>query len=611
VSSDGLIFVADRPKSPLIVFDGDCAFCNQWVSRWKGITGDRVGYRPAQDVGERYPEIGPKRFAEKVWLIEPDGRATGGAGAILRLYGLAGEKPLLRWAYEESPLFAAAAEWAYGLVARHRKAAATITRCLWGDFAQRPQYRGMRSILLRGMGAVYLMAFWSLAVQVDGLVGRRGILPVGTYLAEMKSLLGTQAYWEFPSLCWFDSSDRFLHFLCYGGIALGALLMAGILPGLCATLLWGFYLSLVIAGQDYLMFQWDALLLEAGLLAILFAPWRPWLERGGRAPSHFVVWLFRWLVFRLIFLSGVVKLSSGDRTWKAWQAMKYHYETQPLPTSTSWYMHQLPTWFHSLSVGFVFWAELLAPVLVFAPRRLRKAGFWTFVLLQILIAATGNYGFFNILTVVLCFSLTEDRDWGVHAAVGPSPHRTNWIYGAMLTIVGPVIVLVTTMEGIDRSSLEVVFPASFERLRRAVAPLHSTNSYGLFAIMTKERPEIIVEGSRDGETWIPYHFRWKPGELDRRPRFTTPHMPRLDWQMWFAALTYDCRTQPWFLRFEQQLLRGSPEVLALLRQNPFPELPPRYIRARLYNYHFTKRGAKDWWIRDETGLYCPPIMLRK
>ena len=171
--------------------------------------------------------------------------------------------------------------------------------------------------------------------------------------------------------------------------------------------------------------------------------------------------------------------------------------------------------------------------------------------------------------------------------------------------------VVTTMEGLDRAGWTVAVLGPFEPLRNGVAPFLSMVAYGLFAVMTTDRPEITVEGSRDGVTWVPYDFRWKPGEVRRRPRFTTPHMPRLDWQMWFAAFSRDCRSQPWFLAFEQRLLEGSPAVLGLLRGNPFREGPPRYVRARLVRYRFTDRGAQAWWQRDELGIYCPPSGLSR
>ena len=478
-------------------------------------------------------------------------------------------------------------------------------RWLRGSDDRRPSYRRTRSIFLRGMGVVYLAAFWSLAVQVDGLIGSRGIAPVGEFLDRAGRILGEDRYWKVPTLFWLGASDQALHAVCWGGVVVSVLLIAGILAGECLVLLWLAYLSLVNVGQPFLWYQWDMLLLEAGLLAILLAPWGLRLDRAARGPLVGAIWLVRWLVFRLMFISGVVKLASGDPTWSSSQAKRYHYETQPLPTWTSWYMHQFPAWFQRASVGFLFWAELVAPFLVFGPRRVRMVGFFSIVLLQALIAATGNYGFFNLLTIVLCLTLVEDRDWGKKddEAALASPgvwHRSGFIGMAAL------IVMVTTMEAVDRSGLTIVFPAPLEEVRRWVSPWHSMNSYGLFAVMTTDRPEIELEGSEDGEHWKPYAFRWKPGDVDRPPRFATPHLPRLDWQMWFAALSGDCRKQPWFLAFEERLLEGSPGVQGLLRDNPFPDRPPRLLRARLYRYHFTGQGERAWWrSQGRDGVVLP------
>ncbi len=501
---------------------------------------------------------------------------------------------------------------------------------LWhwkGDESQRPTYRQTRSVFLRGLGLVYVSAFGSMAVQVDGLIGSRGVLPAADYLERARQVLGPAVYWRLPTLLWLDSSDRVLHALCWGGLLLATLLFAGFLPGVCTFLLWLFYLSIVVAGQDFLGFQWDSLLLEAGLLAVLMAPWRLRLGRATDFPWAFTVWLVRWLLFRLVFLSGVVKLASRDPAWSGWNALEFHYETQPLPTWTSWYIHQMPPWFHWLSVGFMFYAELVAPFFIFGPRPIRRVGFASLVLLQLLIAGTGNYGFFNLLSVVLCLTVLDDQDWewlrkiasarrkpieseveDVSESSGAGGHWSmprRVVAGAM----GAILFVVTTVEMLERISPGIVSPHGLIVLSQWIEPLRSTNSYGLFAVMTTERPEIIVEGSEDGTSWKPYQFRWKPGELDRRPRFTTPHMPRLDWQLWFAALARDCRMQPWFLRFERKLLQGSPEVLSLLGENPFPNRPPRFVRARLELYAFTRWGSADWWTRQDQGIFCPPLEL--
>jgi len=512
-----------------------------------------------------------------------------------------------------------------------------------GSESRRPRYRWVRSVFLRGLGLVYLAAFGSMAAQVDGLIGSRGISPAAEYLARAGRVLGLgpATYWRLPTLCWLSASDWALHALCWGGVALSVALIVGLLPGLCTLLLWLFYLSIVVVGQEFLSYQWDSLLLEAGLLAVLLAPWGVRLGRAADEPWAFAIWLVRWLVFRLVFLSGVVKLASHDPAWSDWMALEYHYQTQPLPVWTSWYIHQMPAWFHRSSVGFMFFAELVAPFFMVGPRPIRLAGFASMVLLQVLIAGTGNYGFFNLLTVVLCLTLLDDQDgeWLQRVCRHPrqrwqwlwrrapdrripiadrsteevepgGPGRSwSWPRRMVAGVLGGVSIAVTLGQTVESLAPEPVVPAELISLVRWVGPLRSFNSYGLFAVMTTKRPEIVVEASDDGVRWKPYRFRWKPCELNREPRFTTPHLPRLDWQMWFAALGGDCRSQPWFLRFQHRLLEGEPQVLGLLRENPFPARPPRYVRARLYSYKFSGWGSVDWWVREDQGLFCPPLAL--
>jgi len=597
---------AARSERPVLVYDDKRPLWPLWVERWREIAGPRVEFKPRSEAAGTFPDLPPGPLS----LVETDGRTTSGAGAVLRIYALSGEKRVLEWLYRHVSLLQALLDGLFGFAANHHRAAARLTRLLWGRAPYRPRYRRMRSIFLRALALTFLAAFWSVVVQVDGLISSKGILPVGEYLDQIESVLGRSAYRQFPTLLWLDRSDRCLHFLCWGGMALAACAAAGILPALCLLALWVFYLSLMIGGQEFLSFQWDILLLEAGLLGVLFSPWVVWLPRAKGEPSRGAVWLIRWLVFRLMLESGLVKLASGDPTWHTWEALFYHYETQPLPTWTSWYMHQLPHGFHSASTGAMFYAELVAPFFVFGPRRVRMLGFWSIVLLQVLIAATGNYGCFNLLTIVLCLALVEDRDWGRKEFGPTAPARWGMLRKVVVGTVGAVIVLVTTEHGLARVGWPSLFPAELDELQRAVEPFHSMNSYGLFAVMTTERPEIVVEGSDDGSSWRPYVFRWKPQDLDAPPRFTTPHMPRLDWQMWFAALARDCRRAPWFLAFEKRLLEGSPEVLGLLKTNPFPDHPPRFLRARLFLYHFTRKPGSAWWQREELDPYCPPVSLR-
>ena len=323
-----------------------------------------------------------------------------------------------------------------------------------------------------------------------------------------------------------------------------------------------------------------------------------------------VLWLLRWLVFRIMFLSGVVKLTSGDPTWRAWEALRYHYETQPLPTWTSWYLHQAPGWFHAASMGFMFWAELIAPFFVFGPRRVRMVGFWSLVLLQVLIAATGNYGFFNLLSIVLCLTLVEDRDWGRRYADGDALPPRRWWHRAVLATAGVIIVAVTTMEGLDRAGSTIVYPAPLEAVRRWVAPFHSMNSYGLFAVMTTERPEIDRPGKR------------RRGQLEVRIRSGGSRA------IWAVGRGSALRTCPgWTGRCGSRRspatagprAGSSPSSAGCSKARPkcsgscgrirSPSKPPRYVRARLFLYRFTGRGAEAWWQREDVGMFCPPAEL--
>jgi hypothetical protein len=397
-----------------------------------------------------------------------------------------------------------------------------------------------------------------------------------------------------------------------------------------------FYLSLSVVCEIFLSYQWDALLLETGFLAIFFAPFQlvPRLSRE-RQPSRLMLWMLRWLLFRLMFSSGVVKLASGDLTWHNLTALTVHYETQPLPTWIGWYAHQLPGWFQRFSCGAMFAIELALPFLILAPRRLRFVACGSFVMLMALISVTGNYCFFNWLTIALCVLLLDDAailSWcrgasvkrrasdAVTTALHRSAATTVWLRWRFWAIapVAAAILLVTIVQQFRVSRIRVRWPApvlrAYMHTYQSIAPFRSVNTYGLFAVMTTSRAEIVIEGSDDGLTWKTYEFKYKPGELTRRPRFVAPHQPRVDWQMWFAALG-SYQGNPWFINFCVRLLQGQPEVLALLRTNPFPGTPPRYIRAMMYDYSFTDLATRwatgAWWRRELRGLYCPVLSLRE
>jgi hypothetical protein len=529
-------------------------------------------------------------------------------------------------------------------------------------------YTLTRWLFLRALALIYLFAFGSLSTQITGLIGEHGILPVSNYFRAIHDYYGAESFQRFPTLVWFNSSDANIQFLTIAGMLLSVLLLLDIAPLLVTGLLWGLYLSLVTAGQVFLRFQWDILLLETGFLAIFLAPPHIVPRLSQRSPSVIIIWLFRWLIFRLMFSSGVVKLASGDPTWRSLSALSCHYFTQPLPTPVAWYMQQLPPAFQQISTLAVFMVELVIPFFIFGPRHLRLIAAGAIVSFQLMIALTGNYTFFNWLTIALCVPLLDDvflrrllpakLDTRFNDAVGelrimhadpslnPSPstgrdfflsslagggragdggkissptvpfnmvssHQTVFTRFVMIVLATMIIPLgLMNVPGVLARQLPI--PQPVRELTARLAPFRVVNGYGLFAVMTTTRPEIIVEGSNDGEVWQPYEFRYKPGDVQRPPPWVAPHQPRLDWQMWFAALGPHDQS-PWFAAFMTRLLEGAPEVLALLDDNPFPNAPPRYVRALIYDYRFStfveRNESGTWWIRRLDGEYFPMITI--
>lgn len=505
---------------------------------------------------------------------------------------------------------------------------------------ERDTYACAQWLFLRALGLVYFLAFVSLGLEIHGLVGSRGILPVSAYLQSLTdSLPPDMAVAVAPSLVWFNSSDGFLSLLCWGGAlaGLGVFLSVATTPLLVVA--WLFYLSLVNVGQDFLSFQWDILLLEAGFLAIFWSPWQllgpPWKGKLVLEPEPLTfkvgLYLFRWLLFRLMFLSGTCKLLSGDPAWRNFTALKYHYLTQPLPTPLAWLAERLPDWVQSFSVAAVFFIEIMVPLLFFMPRRLRLAGAALTALLQVLILLTGNYTFFNLLTLALCIPLLDDR---VLTAVLPKKLRASiigmpaaennaqtklgnvklMVRRATVSILAAMVGLATLSQmssllpGVNFRDL----PMATRRLFFGAQSLHIVNSYGLFAVMTTSRLEIQVEGSDDGVNWLPYVFKYKPGPLNRPPPIVAPMQPRLDWQMWFAALG-SVEDNPWFFKFAERLLQASPEVVQLLKTDPFHGSSPKYLRAQLYDYRFATlpelQKTGNWWTRTPAGSYLQPVTL--
>ncbi|XP_077120447.1 lipase maturation factor 2 [Ranitomeya variabilis] len=578
------------------------------------------------------------------------------------------------------------------------------------------EQRQVRNTFLWGLSGIYLCAFLSLYTQVPGLYGREGILPAGKMLRFTGKDLWEQLK-DSPTLLWLGpqlglDTEQGIELLCILGavLSLGALLFNCFRDSLIFLLLWILYLSLYQVGQVFLYFQWDSLLLETGFLAILVAPMRALRSKMNVWSAHdgITFWLTRWLLFRLMFASGVVKLTSRCPTWWGLTALTYHYETQCIPTPAAWYAHQLPVWFQKLSVVATYVIEIGVPWLFFLPsRRLRLFSFYAQVLLQVLIILTGNYNFFNLLTVVLCFSLLDDQ----HLRSGPKGRKGRrfslqsfvvcfdllafgllgfwtvkhfdlqinlekyhvesktaftyhdflqwlrtlifpsiWLAGASLgweilkgmyrsasvrgffwkllstiqwavfsvATVGMFAISLVPYTYIEVESNGQLWP-SLHRMFKAVDEYQLVNSYGLFRRMTGVggRPEVVVEGSYDKLTWTEIEFMYKPGNVSAPPPIITPHQPRLDWQMWFAALGHHTHS-PWFTSFVYRLLQGNKDVIRLVQNDeslyPFNSHPPLYIRAQLYKYWYTEvdqtgHTPSNWWRRRAAEEFYPMVFL--
>ncbi len=589
---------ANQPHDWLLVFDGDCGFCRYSVDYARAVTDveapGRIRYEPYQNVLANYPDITRQDFERSIQLFTAAQRYQG-AEAAFRVLALAPRLRAWLWCYQYIPLFALIAEASYRFVARHRGAVYTCARLLFGARLLPADYQRTAGLVTRGIGLAALCAFLSWWWQAAGLIGADGILPVADYFAGARLQLGPSGPLLLPSLYWLSSTDAMTNALCAAGTLASLALLLRVFPVVAALIAYVCYLSLLYGGQIFLQFQWDVLLVEALILAAILSH-----------RSRLGILLTRLLVFRFMFLSGVVKLASHDPTWSSLSALDVHFETQPLPTLLAWYANQLPqAWLHA-GVAVTFVIELVLPFFIFAPRNLRLIAAAGFVLLEVLILLTGNYNFFNLLTIVLCLALLDDRALRCSSVPSSRP-RAGPVWRSVvfsMALLGVLQIHATW----DRGGVRQWELA----LLGVIEPWRIVNGYGLFAVMTTERDELIVEASDDGNQWRELAFRFKPGKLTDAPQWVAPYQPRLDWQLWFAALTTR-EGAPWFDNFAVQLLRGAPAVTELLASSSFSEQPPRYVRVLRYRYHFTsfeqRRRSGAWWRREYLGVWYPPAGL--
>jgi len=479
----------------------------------------------------------------------------------------------------------------------------------------RSPYWLTRFVLLRLLGFVYGVAFLCLAKQLLPLLGQDGLTPVTLFLHRLEAHFGSRraAFLEFPSLFWLDASDGFMLTMAWLGAALSLVVLAGFANALLLATLWALYLSFVHIGQDWYGYGWEIQLLETGFLAVFLCPLLDPRPFPRRPPPAAVLWLYRWLIFRVMLGAGLIKLR-GDSCWRHLTCLYYHYETQPLPNPLSRWFHFKPHWFQKGGVLFNYLAELGAPWFAFWPRAARHVAGGVLLAFQVSLILSGNLSFLNWLTIVpilACFDDSLLRHMlpgslvarAERAAAEARPSRAQPVAVSALV----VLVAVLSVDPVrNLLSSRQMMNTSFNRLELV-------NTYGAFGSVGRLRPEIVFEGTSDetitAETrWREYEFKCKPGDVMRRPCVIAPYQERIDWQIWFAAMSTPER-YPWTLHLVWKLLHDDRGALSLLATDPFPDAPPRHIRARLYRYEFAPPGDPTgaWWKRTLVGEWLPPL----
>ena len=490
-----------------------------------------------------------------------------------------------------------------------------------------------RWLFLRALGLIYYSAFFSLIFQIRGLIGPHGILPAKEYLDAVAGSLGHARFWYAPTLLWISSGSHMLIALCWAGILAALLLTLNFWPRAMLVICFLCFLSFVSASGEFSGYQSDGMLLEAGFLALFFAP--PGLRPGwGRAhpPSRASVFLLQWEFFRIYFESGVAKIAGGDPQWRNFTAMDEYYQNGPLPTWIGWYAHQLPHWFHAATAFGTLALELVVVWMLFLPRPWRLLLFFIVTPWQIGIILTANYTFLNYLVLVLGFLLLDDlflarllpRRWResfVHQS-GTAPPTNETRTGNLRDLLRPhlralklTLIAVMLSWHFYASTVQLIwmikpgtpFPTTPVA---TLEPFRVADRYGLFAVMTRGRYEIEFQGSTDGQIWLIYPFRFKPQDPAKPPGIYAPYQPRFDWNLWFASLG-PWRANPIVVRTEEHLLSSDKDVLLLFAGNPFPNAPPHQVRAVLWQYWFSTMAEKRlqglWWRRQQLGLYAPTL----
>jgi hypothetical protein len=488
--------------------------------------------------------------------------------------------------------------------------------------AEASTYELTRFAILRLLSLVYFVAFLILALQYGALLGPRGLLPIGSFLRMVHQGLGAEAYWRFPTIFWISDSEGFVRAAYVAGLVLSVAALGGVTNAFVQIALWILYMSFVHVGQIFYGYGWEIQLLETGFLSVFLCPVRSARPLPTTAAPKIVIWLFRWLIFRIMVGAALIKLR-GDECWRDLTCLDYHFETQPNPNPLAWSMHHAPHAVHAAGVLFNHFAELIAPWFAFGFRRWRHAAGLALVAFQVFLILSGNLSFLNWLTIVPALACFDDTALarlvpGRFAAwrdallsrfelLSTSRHQkiASIVLGLVVLVLsaGPVINLFSSRQAMNRS---------FD-------PFDLVNTYGAFGGVDQDRHEVILEGTSDAVPddsahWQEYELPCQPGDVRRRPCIVSPYHYRLDWQMWFvgngAWRGEDIEQEPWLVHLVWQLLQGDPTPKSLLAHDPFPDTPPRWIRAGIWQYRFTQsRDDGAWWTRERVGEYLNPLSL--
>lgn len=493
--------------------------------------------------------------------------------------------------------------------------------------SRQPTYWLTRFLLLRLLGVVYFTAFLVAANQNIALIGHGGLLPADVFLHRVEEYFGStgKGFLALPSLFWWKLSDSMLGFAAWTGVALSALVVCGFANSILMLVLWALYMSFVHIGQLWYSYGWETQILETGFLAAFLCPLLDPRPFARSAPPVTVLWLYRWLIFRIMLGAGLIKLR-GDSCWTDLTALYYHYETQPVPNPLSRLLHFAPHWFQKLGVAWNHFIELIVPWFGFWPGYARNIAGFLMASFQVVLIFSGNLSFLNWLTLVPCLACIDDSVWqrivpkflaraAEKADAEQKPSGMPEIAGGLLVAAVAVLSIAPVK---NLFSPGQIMNGSFDSL-------HLVNTYGAFGTVGRERYEIVFEGTDDPvvfefSKWRPYEFKVKPGDPMRRPAMITPYHHRLDWQIWFASIPArhgDLRTlptpgtYPWTVHFVWKLLQNDPATLGLLAGNPFPEARPKNVRAIIYRYRFAPLGNQDgaWWTRERVGEWLPPLSL--